>query len=594
MQANTHVLFSLVTLSLLFNAFHASGTSGQAPLVLSCGSNGGTDANGRKWESDSKFLVSTDKSESSTAQSQDPSLPSPVPYMTARIFKGETAYKFAVNGSSRYFLRLTFYPSAYPNYNILNSNFAVVAGGITLLNNFSAFITAEALSQAYIVKEYLLAPSQMDVLNVTFKPANNSFAFVNGIELIPSPELFDDDTELVGFSDGSGTLSATEHADNVPVERRGQYIPPTNDSSGLMRSWYDDSPYIFGAAIGVTPEANMTIGYDGLPPATAPLDVYRTLRSQGPDPNVNKKFNLTWVFQNDKANQLVFEIFINNQTAEDSADVIAWAGSKGVPIKKDYAIHVNDKTGDDELWVALHSNEELKPEYTDSLLNGLEVFKIGDTKANLAGPNPTISDLMRQHQQAEQSQKDFAQPKKETSVAKIIGATLGAGFGLAAAVCFVSFKRRRKVPGTDCGTSSWLPIYGNSQTTESKSTISGKSHGSTNISSDAACNCRISPECLKKFADTAVKCLADHGTDRPSMGDVLWNLEFALQLQVNPEGSKPVSVVEGSVEEEYECPEQMDHSSFLAMHRSTLSLGSEDNDADSNDIFSQIVNPKGR
>ncbi|KAK3009430.1 hypothetical protein RJ639_014139 [Escallonia herrerae] len=548
MQANTHVLLSLVTLSLLFNAFRASGTSGQAPLVLSCGSNGGTDANGRKWESDSKFLVSADKSESSTAQSQDPSLPSPVPYMTARIFKGETAYKFAVNGSSRYFLRLTFYPSAYPNYNISNSNFAVVAGGITLLNNFSAFITAEALSQAYIVKEYLLAPLQMDVLNVTFKPANNSFAFVNGIELIPSPELFDDDTDLVGFSDGSGTLSATSASMQTMFRLNvgGQYIPPTNDSSGLTRSWYDDSPYIFGAAIGVTPEANMTIGYDGLPPATAPLDVYRTFRSQGPDPNVNKKYNLTWVFQvdanftylvrfhfcdfqNDKANQLVFEIFINNQTAEDSADVIAWAGSKGVPIKKDYAIHVNDKTGDDELWVALHSNEALKPEYTDSLLNGLEVFKIGDTKANLAGPNPTISDLMRQHQQAEQSQKDFAQPKKETSVAKIIGATLGAGFGLVAAVCFVSFKRRRKVQGTDCGTSSWLPIYGNSQTTESKSTISGKSHGSTNISSDAACNCR-----------------------------------------------------------------------FLAMHRSTLSLGSEDNNAagstddNSNDIFSQIVNPKGR
>lgn len=863
---NTHIFICVVLLSFIVNALHALSPGpglGHNAVVLSCGSlNGGTDADGRKWESDAKYLVS-DKSVTATAEFQDSSLPSEIPYMTARIFPAEASYKFDVNGSSRYFLRLHFYPSSYPNYNISNSFFSVVASGVTLLNNFSAAITAEALSQAYIVKEYALAPLNSDVLNVTFKPSdkyNGSFAFVNGIEVVPSPEIFDDEASLVGLGDQSGVVEATTATMQTMFRLNvgGKYISPSNDSASLMRSWYDDSPYLSGAATGITSEANTTIAKIDLPAAIAPLEVYRTMRSQGPDPNINKNYNLTWIFQVDanftylvrfhfcetlytKTNQRVFEIFINNQTATDTADVIAWAGGRGAPMRKDYAIFVNDKPGDEELWVALHPSVQNQPEYYDALLNGLEIFKIGDAKANLAGPNPTISDLMKKQQANEEGAKDFA-PKKSYTSALIGGAAGGAAaFGVAVAIVFVAYSRKRKIPGADSGTSSWLPIYGNSHTSASKSTISGKSHGSTTISSDAACNCRyfslaeikqatknfdesyvigvggfgkvykgiidggikvaikrsnpsseqgvnefqteiemlsklrhrhlvsligfceednemalvydymgkgtmrehlyknnkitlswkqrleicigaakglhylhtgakytiihrdvkttnilldekwvakvsdfglsktgpnmnqghvstvvkgsfgyldpeyfrrqqlteksdvysfgvvlfealcarpalnpnlpkeqvsladyalhccrkgtlediidphlkgkINLECLKKFADTAVKCLADHGTDRPSMGDVLWNLEFCLQSQENPEGSKHVSSETGSVD--------YDHNSLLAMHRNTLSLGSENDategtDDNTNDIFSQIVNPKGR
>jgi serine/threonine protein kinase len=42
---------------------------------------------------------------------------------------------------------------------------------------------------------------------------------------------------------------------------------------------------------------------------------------------------------------------------------------------------------------------------------------------------------------------------------------------------------------------------------------------------------QIDPNSLRKFIETTEKCLQECGTDRPTMGDVLWDLEYALQLQ---------------------------------------------------------------
>ncbi|PON82071.1 Mitogen-activated protein kinase kinase kinase [Trema orientale] len=42
---------------------------------------------------------------------------------------------------------------------------------------------------------------------------------------------------------------------------------------------------------------------------------------------------------------------------------------------------------------------------------------------------------------------------------------------------------------------------------------------------------KIAPECLNKYGEIAVSCMLDNGAERPSMKEVVWGLECALQLQ---------------------------------------------------------------
>ncbi|KAF5731169.1 Kinase superfamily protein [Tripterygium wilfordii] len=102
---------------------------------------------------------------------------------------------------------------------------------------------------------------------------------------------------------------------------------------------------------------------------------------------------------------------------------------------------------------------------------------------------------------------------------------------------------------------------------------------------------QIKPSSLKKFGDTAEKCLAEYGVDRPTMGDVLWNLEYALQLQESELPQEPHE--DGNTNEtELPGPRIVPHPS------STLIVGGDDGDAASDistsKVFSQLLTNEGR
>ncbi|XP_027365326.1 receptor-like protein kinase ANXUR2 [Abrus precatorius] len=508
-MCNRICLLLVICFFVLLNALLATSDKGSDSLILGCGlgEGGGKDADGRQWIPDNKYL-SEGNSITSKASFQDPSLLSEVPYMTSRVFTSEAIYKFPVKPDKRYWLRLHFYPNIYGTYDTFNSYFSVTAHGVILLSNFSASITCQALSQAYLDREYSLAPLNSDTLTVTFKPSdkhNGAFAFVNGIQLIEMPELFDS-ASLVGYNEQTVDAKSLHFQTMFRLNVGGQYISPVDDS-GLSRMWYDDTPYLYGAATGVTNQAakDVKINYQSMPQHIAPPNVYSTSRSMGNDKDINMGYNLTWIFQVDpnsmyltrlhfcdyyysKVNEIVFNIFINNQTAQAEADVIGWSGGKGVPTYKDYVVYVQDGTGDDQLWLALHPAPDTKPEYYDAILNGVEVFKINDT--NLSGPNPQPSEMLLEH---EHKARTF-QNNKRNSKTFVIGSAAGgaAGFALVAALCVVvRHQKKKRTPGSYTSTSSWLPIYGTSHTTGTKSSRSGKSTvGSGNVSAMAQGLCR--------------------------------------------------------------------------------------------------------
>ena len=123
---------------------------------------------------------------------------------------------------------------------------------------------------------------------------------------------------------------------------------------------------------------------------------------------------------------------------------------------------------------------------------------------------------------------------------------------------------------------------------------------------------KIAPECLKKYCEIAVNCVLDDGIERPSMNDVVWGLEFALQLQESDR--KDVGLDEKKDDEKILLPkskiddsdDSIDRFSSSGVQVSSInsnssreqSSGSSSRDStrlmSSGAVFSEIMNPLAR
>jgi serine/threonine protein kinase len=129
----------------------------------------------------------------------------------------------------------------------------------------------------------------------------------------------------------------------------------------------------------------------------------------------------------------------------------------------------------------------------------------------------------------------------------------------------------------------------------------------------------IAPECLKKYCEIAVNCLRDNGIERPSMNDVVWGLEFALQLQESNNRHRDVRVygvleIEKKDDEKTLLPkskiddsdDNIDRFSSSGVQVSTINSNSSGDQSSSSSgrdssrlmssgtVFSEIMNPLAR
>ncbi|KAB2022405.1 hypothetical protein ES319_D07G208200v1 [Gossypium barbadense] len=188
----------------------------------------------------------------------------------------------------------------------------------------------------------------------------------------------------------------------------GREISPGDDTE-MFRSWLTDDAYLTIAkpsALPVNGSINLTFSSDTAS-YSAPREVYVTARTMGMSKTQNENYQLTWEFPVDsgfnyfvrlhfcefqieitKEGDRVFEILLANLIAETRADVITWSSGNGIPVYRDYVVSIGKKGNQKQqnLSITLHPSPSWRTLYSDTILNGLEIFKLSNG-FSLSGPS---------------------------------------------------------------------------------------------------------------------------------------------------------------------------------------------------------------
>ncbi|KAJ6770820.1 hypothetical protein OIU79_021460 [Salix purpurea] len=291
-----------------------------------------------------------------------------------------------------------------------------------------------------------------------------------------------------------------------------------------------------------------------------------------------------------RANQRIFRVYINNKTAADSFDVYVRAGGKNIAYHQDYFDTVFSNTN--TLWIQLGPDTAAGASGTDALLNGLEIFKLSRS-ANLAYADRIDSaeksgshskswilwveigagvasvliiaitfacifcfckNRRKQKSDIKDNPPGWRPISMHGAAVSSIATTKGGVHSLNGSLAASARVGRRftlseiRAATNNFDDSLVIGVGGFGKVYSGKiedGTLAAIKRDQINLAEwamkwqrkksletiiDPRLRGNTCPESLKKFGEIAEKCIADEGKNRPTMGEVLWHLEYALQL----------------------------------------------------------------
>ncbi|EYU41262.1 hypothetical protein MIMGU_mgv1a021720mg, partial [Erythranthe guttata] len=329
-------------------------------VSINCGSVGNSASNnGREWIGD------VQPKSSSLLQ------------LKGSISQSQFSYAFQVSPGQK-IIRLHFNPTSYKGFKgRFEDLFTVEAGPFTLLGNFNASLTADALGVDSIIKEFCLNVQENQHLDIIFSPESirslHTYAFINGIEIFSVPEnlSYFDGGDVGEQLVGEKSVFYFDHNTALEIFHRMEIKQTSVHSAGDL----DDDMFPKWATRTTKKRYNSTW--------KMPVDV-------GFKYMIRVHLSESGLKIAGSGDQIIFEVLINEMIVHTNIDHLVKGRNENSIIiwYSDYMVVVrgNKREGKRDILISFKSYDDLIDAHT--FLSRLEIFKLSNSDNSLASPNP--------------------------------------------------------------------------------------------------------------------------------------------------------------------------------------------------------------